>query len=205
MANANKPFGLRVAKYLDGSPWNGQTNLYYTSATNTDTMYIGDLVKLDVTNGGSLGTTKFPGQPAIARFVAGNANCRGVVVGFLPEPDFSQDPNASYARKYRVASTERWALVADDEDILWEIQEVNSGTALTVTEIGLNADVVATQGSTFTGISAMVLDNTTEAATTTLPLKIVASVLKEDNEYGSIGQRWLVKLNTIDLYNVAGI
>lgn len=205
MANTNKPFGLRPAKYLNGSPWNGQANLYYCSATNATAIYVGDLVRYDTTNGGSLGTTKFPGQPAITRFAAADTNVRGVVVGFLPEPDFSQDPNASYARKYRVASTERWALVADDPAILFEIQEVNSGTALTVTEIGLNADVVATAGSTTTGISAMVLDNTTEAATTTLPLKIVASVLKEDNEYGSIGQRWLVKMNTSDLLLAGGI
>lgn len=209
MPNLNKPFGLRPKKYLNGAPWNGQANLYFVHPSNTNVIFVGDLVIYDTTNGGSGATTQFPGQPAIAKYVAGTARTRGVVVGFLPEPDFSQNADVSYARKYRLASTARWALVVDDPMVLFEVQEVNSGTPLTVAEIGLNVEITnsgaTTGGNTSTGMSSMVIDNTNEATTATLPLRLVASVLAEDNDFGFAAQRWLVKLNTSELMTATGI
>jgi hypothetical protein len=64
----------------------------------------------------------------------------GVVVGVLPETQEST--------VYRVASTARRLLVADDPNLLFEIQEVSGGTALTVaTALGANANFVVGSGA----------------------------------------------------------
>lgn len=211
-ANANRPSGLRPAKYLNGAAWNGQTMLHVFHASNATAAFVGDLVQLDTTNGGSPSGYKFPGLAAVQRYAAAQINCRGVVVGFLPEPEFSQDPVASLGRRHRLASTARYALVTVDPMLLYGVMEADAtgaaaGTPLTVTEIGLNAELQTANvaGNTLTGISGMTLNNASELTTATLPVRIVEYEQKEDNVYGNDFGRWIVKLNTVDLFNTTGL
>ena len=51
MANANKPFGLRPSKTLNGSSTNMQLRKYYVPATDSTAVFIGDPVKLAGTEG----------------------------------------------------------------------------------------------------------------------------------------------------------
>src|SRR3990167_2498721 len=210
--NAYRPSGLRPAKYLDGAPWNGQTRLHVQHASNAVATFVGDLVQLDTTNGGSPAGYKFPGLPAVMRYAAAQANCRGVLVGFLPEPEFTHSATASLGVRHRAASTTRWALVVDDDRVLHSVMEADAtgaavGTALTVAAIGLNAELQTpnVSCSTLVGTSGMTLDNASEATTATLPCRIVEFVQAEDNVYGDGYGRWLVKLNTIDYHNTTGI
>jgi hypothetical protein len=211
-ANAYRPSGLRPAKFISGAAWNGQTTMHVFHASDATAAFMGDLVQADLTNGGSPAGYKFPGLSAIKRYAAAQTNCRGVVVGFLPEPDFTNDPVASLGRRHRLASTTRWALVSMDPNTLYAVQEADAtgaaaGTPLTVTEIGLNADLQTANvaGSTLTGNSGMTLNNATDATTATLPVRIVEFEQKEDNVYGNDFGRWLVKLNTVDLFNTTGL
>lgn len=199
MANVDRPNGLTPVKTITGAPWNGQVNMYLCPAADGTAVFIGDLVKL----GGSAGAAgvmvngvDVEGMPTIAQAAAGDGGV-GVVVGFLPNQD-------NLMVRHRVASTNRIALVCDDPNVVYEIQEVSGGTALTVAEVGLNANVVVGSGNATTGMSGMELNNGTEAATADLDLKILGMSPRPDNALGE-HCKWLVMINTHQLANMTGI
>jgi hypothetical protein len=189
MANTNAPFGLRPVRYLSGAPWNGQVSRYLIPATDGTAYYIGDPVTLAGDAGASgsyVNGVYTAGMPTVSIGIAG-ATCVGVIVGFEVNP-------ASLDKVYRPASTAVVALVADDPNIVFHLQEINSGTAWTSAEIGLNANFVAATGSTVTGYSAYVGDNSTEATTSTLNVKLLRLAPIETNDYG-VAAIWEVLLN----------
>lgn len=192
MANADTPFGLRPVKYISGAPYNGAVNTYSALASDGTAIFVGDPVKLS-------GTAQTIGG-YIYRDVdqaATGDKIVGVVVAVVHE---TQD-----SLIYRAASTTRRLLVADDQDLLFEIQEVSGGTALTAAAISLNADFVVATGSTTTGMSGVELDNGTEATTNTLDLQIVDVVNRDDNAIGE-HCKYLVRINRHQYANqVAGI
>lgn len=199
MANVDRPNGLRPVQHIGGSAWNGKTNMYLLPAADGTATFVGDLVKL----GGSAGAAAtvvngidVEGMPTIAQSAAGDGGV-GVVVGFLPNQD-------NLSQKHRAASTNRIALVCDDPSVIYEIQEVSGGTALTATEVSLNANVVVGSGNTTTGASGMELDNSTEAATADLDLRIMGLVRRPDNNYGEHA-KWLVMISTHQLNTMTGI
>jgi hypothetical protein len=189
MANADTPFGLRPVRYLNGAPWNGQVSRYLLPSSDGTATFIGDLVKLAGDAGASgLMVDGVPayGLPTIAQSAAADGGV-GVVVGFEPI-------KTSLTTLHRAASTARIAYVVDDPNVVFEIQEVSGGTALTSAAVGLNANVVVGTGSTTTGLSAMELNNATEAVTVSLDLKILRLVQREDNDYGEHA-KWEVLIN----------
>ncbi len=197
MANVNAPRGLIPVADFSGAPYSGSINQYYHAAGDSQAIYIGDLVT-------ATGTSTFVNMGGgvqslanVAQSVTGGV-FQGVCVGVLPDPNLtSPRDSAIFAR----ASTGCIVLVADDPDILCIAQDVNSGTPLTANDIQFNVNVLVNQVSTVTGMSGMVLDNTTEAGTNTLDLKIVGQYLVPNNELGTaVGTgaaagQWLVKLN----------
>lgn len=181
MANVDTPFGLKPVRHLSGAPYNGAVKMYATASGDGTAIFIGDPVKLSGTSqtiGGRI--YKDVDQAATGDVIV------GVVVGVVPE--------TSESLRHRVASTVRILLVADDPDLVFEIQEVSGGTALTANDAGLNANFVVAAGSSVTGMSGVELNNGTEAATNTLDLQIVDFVNREDNEIGEHA-KWLVRIN----------
>lgn len=198
MANVDRPRGLVPVQHISGGSWNGKTNMYLMTGAS-GAAYIGDLVKL----GGTAGTAgqtvngiDVEGMPTIAQAAAGDGGI-GVVVGFLPL-------QTNLETKYRVNSTDRIALVCDDPGVIYEIQEVSGGTALTADEVGLNANVVVGSGNTTTGLSGMELNNSGENTTADLDLRIMGLVKRPDNAIGEHA-KWLVMISTHQLNNMAGI
>lgn len=181
MANADTPFGLKPVRYLSGAPYNGAFNAYSTAAGDSTAIFIGDPVTLSGTSQTINGATYADVDQAASTDVV-----VGVVVGVKPV--------TADSTKYRAGSTQRIVYVADDPNLLFEIQEVSGGTALTANDIGLNANFVVGSGSTVTGMSGVELNNATEADTNTLDLKIVGIVNREDNAVGEHA-KWLVRLN----------
>lgn len=189
MANVDRPGGLKPVGTGLGAPWNGKVNMYAVAADDTTAIFVGDLVKL--TGGaGETGETIFgydvEGVAEITQAAAGD-KCVGVVVGFKANQD-------DLMKKHRVASTKRLAMVSDDPNTVYEIQEVSGGTALTSAAVGLNANVIVGSGNTTTGLSAMELDNTTEASTAGLNLQILGLYKRPDNAMGEHA-KWLVRIN----------
>ena len=200
MANADRPSGLKPVRYLSGTPWSGQTNMYLVPSSDSTIIGVGDVVKL-AGSAGSAGThvngIDVEGMPTIARSAAGDLHV-GVVVGFLADQD-------NLMRKHRAASTNRIALVVDDPNVIFEVQEVSGGTALTVAAVGLNANIATVaDANTTTGVSVTELDNATEATTADLDLKIVRLVPRPDNAIGEHA-KWEVLINTHSYKNSGGI
>lgn len=198
MANVDRPNGLVPVKHLNGAPWNGQVNMYLVPSSDGTAVFIGDLVKL-AGGAGAAGTVingiDVEGMPTVIQSVAGDLHV-GVVVGFLPNQD-------SLTTLHRAASTNRIALVCDDPSVVYEIQEVSGGTALTAAEVGLNVNVVVGTGSTTFGISGSELNNSGEATTADLDLKILGLSPRPDNSIGEHA-KWLVMINTHSYGNSAG-
>lgn len=202
MANSNTPKGLVPIKNNGGEL---EVNYYYIPSSYGTALFIGDpVVKTGTSNTANVvaGQREFAAGslPEINKATAGDNNpITGVVVGFLSDFD-------NTTLNYNPASTERIAVVADNPDQRFEIQEETAGTALAATSVGLNANVVyAESGSTATGISGAELDTSNPASTATFQLKILRLVDRADNAIGQHA-KWEVKINRhSDANAVAGI
>ena len=182
MANEDRPFGLKPVRHKSGAPYNGAVNAYYIPAGYGTALYVGDpVVKTGTSNTAAV---KVPGGgafnigtlPEINKATAGDANrVTGVIVGFSP---LATDLNKSY----NPASTERVAFVADDPDLVFEIQ---ADGAVPAASMGLNAVFIYTHsGSTTTGLSGVELDTTSDvpAADASNQMLILRAANREDND-----------------------
>ena len=180
MANTSRVRGFKPLRYLNGAKWNGMANMYYVPSSDGTAIFVGDAVKL-AGSAGSAGTVvngqDVEGMPTIAQAAATDVVV-GVVVGFLPK-------QTDLSKIYREASTDRIALVVDDPNVVFEVEEDGVGNTIANTMIGENADIVVGSGSTTTGQSGMMLDSSTHATTATLQLKILGLVKRVDNALGA--------------------
>ena len=199
MTNSNTPYGLLAVK---NSPFvEIPKNYYYIPASYGTALFIGDpVIKTGTSNTANVlgdGRPFAAGSlPEINKATDGDANkITGSIIGFLANPT-----NLNVA--YNPASTERIAIVADSPLQEFEIQEETAGTALAVTAVGLNANLVfAESGSTVTGLSGAELDTSTPATTSTFQLKILRLVDAPDNAIGQHA-KWRVKINNHTEANV---
>lgn len=201
MPNPNAPFGLRPVKHLDGSPWNGKVNMYFVPASNTTAIFVGDPVR-SAGSAGTAGTVvngiDVEGMPTITVAGAGDT-LRGVVVGFLPNP-------ANPEQLHRPASQARIALVCDQPDVVFEIQENGTGSsALVANDIGENANIAYAAGSTITGRSAVTLNSSTHGTETTKQLRILGLSKRPGMELGTGYGVFEVMINLHELKSTAGV
>lgn len=184
MPNANAPTGLTPRRYRNGSPWMGAARHYYVPATDATALYVGDPV---VIVAGSDPT----GHPSVTRATAGaSGRITGVVVGFRPSAPLA----ASYPA--RPASTAGFVIVADDPDLLFEVQEsaATDGAALTTAAMGKNVNLLAGTGGV--AGSGFQIDSTSAVTTNTGQLRIVEAQRRTDNEAGGKAfAKWLVAIN----------
>lgn len=183
MANSDTPRGLKPVRYISGAPYNGATNRYYIPSTDTDAAaYIGSLVKL-------AGSADANGIATVTSNVSTGDAVIGVVV--------SVEPVTSDSTIYRANSTARYVNVADDPNLLFEVQEDSVGGALAVTAVGNTADLTGfTSGSTVTGYSSIEIDSSTATASGdgSEDVFIISAVQRPDNEIGT-NAKFLVRLN----------
>ena len=194
MANPDIVRGLTPARMVGGGPYNGAFREYSVAAGNGTAIYVGD----PVTTAGVGTAQTINGKVMLDVVQAATGDViTGVVVGVQAVTEASLP--------YRAASTLRVLYVADDPNLLFEIQEVSGGTALTANDLGLNADFVVGSGSTVTGNSGVELNNVGEAGTNTLDLKLVGFKNAPDNAIGE-NAKWLVRINRHRHVNqIAGI
>jgi hypothetical protein len=132
------------------------------------------------------GSATADGVPSVEQAAATNTNIAGAVVGFEVDP-------TNLGLLYRTASTLRYALVADDPFVLFEVQEDSDAAALTVDDVGENCDIIVGSGNTTSGISAMELDSSTHTASTA-QIRVIRLVPREDNAVGT-NAKWEVLIN----------
>lgn len=181
MTNANTAFGARPVRYSSGAPYNGACRTYYVPTGQATNMFIGDPVII-------AGDGDADGVPTITIATAGTTNrITGFIVGFRPS-------STIIANGYRLASTAEYVLVADDPDLIWEMQEDAVGGALAAVDISLNADLISGTGSATTHLSGWQLDTSTKATTAGLQMRIIGFVQRPDNAIGA-NAKVLVRIN----------
>jgi hypothetical protein len=105
----------------------------------------------------------------------------GVVTAFEANPDALGD-------QYRKTLTQRFCqVVRANQGQFFEVQSDDVGTALTETDVGLNATYLIGTGSTFYGTSGAELDSNVAAATSSLDLQIHGLVDRADNLLAGTG------------------
>lgn len=190
MANTSRINGFRPVKHLNGSPYNGQCNIYYV-ASATDEILVGDVVKL----GGTATTSGIP----TADICGATDVPVGIVVGIVNsklDPDGKLSTGSMTLDVPSVsqiaASAAGYILVADSPDIVCEVEAANGTPA--VTDIGLNASHANGARTAATYTSPAYLDFGTEATTSTLNFNILGMARRPDNEMGA-SVKLLVRFN----------
>lgn len=200
MANTSRINGFRAVKHVNGSPYNGQCNIYATAASDGTAIFVGDPVKLAA-------DANAQGVQIVTKATAGAA-VLGVCVGVINtklDPVAGSMTNGSIALdtpQYRPASTAQYILVCDAPDVLYEVEAAtgsNAAYSFAVADVGLNADLTTVAGSTTTGTSGAALNMATALSTATLQFKIMGVVQRPDNEIGGNYTKVLVKVNNAQL------
>ena len=196
MASVSRINGFRPVKTITGAPYSGQANVYFVPASDSTVIMVGDAVKL-------LGDARAAtGVPTVTRVSGATDIPVGVVVGILFSGvgDVANVPPVTDLNTpvYRRASTDRYLLVADDPNLIYETQYAGTSVAsATITaNVGLNGQFVVSAGNTTSGASGMQLDSAGLATTATLPLKITGFPNRPDNIPGDTYFSYYVKLNT---------
>jgi hypothetical protein len=188
MANVDKAFGLRPLGNLSGT--GAQKQYGYEIADNqAGAIFQGDLVTIF---DGYL--VKF--APATHTAAVGVFNGCNYIDPTTGKPTWKN----YYPGSVNITAGKIAADVMDDPSQLFLIQVDES---VAQTQIGLNADVVGTGGSTTTGVSSMELDSSTIAKAAALNLKIVGLYDVPGNDFGT-NAVVVVKINE-HLYGSAGV
>ena len=170
MANIDKAFGLRPIGNLSAT--GAQKQYGYQIADNqAGTIFQGDLVVLTA---GFI--SKFlPATHTAAVGVFNGCNYNDPTTG---KPTFSN----FYPGSVNITSGQISADVLDDPNQLFLVQ---CDAGFVAADVGKNADVIGTGGSTTNGISTMELNSATLATTAALNLKVVGLYNDVNNEFGT--------------------
>jgi hypothetical protein len=200
MANQNKVSGLTPVKYLSGADWDGKGRIYHIDSGDTNAYYQGDPVALKA------GTATIAGEDVglqtLTVGAVGGPNV-GVIlaVGTNPRGGPYIDPtNLTLTSAPATKTKPYYALVADDPNIIFEIQEQGGGTLLTVAATSKNANFALAAPAAGVYVSGAYLNNNTAPATTaTLNLRLLGLAQRLDpssglyNTYG-LYAKWLCLL-----------
>jgi hypothetical protein len=194
MANTNSAFGARPVRHRSGAPYSGSATLYYVPASLA-AMYIGDFVYL----AGSSNSVEYYGNPIGSLQTVGIATSGyavtsgastvlvGAVVGFFAEQATST--------VYNPASTARGVWVADDPELVFEIQDSGVAT-LAYTDVGSSfaIDVSTNSGSTATGRSGHTMGTTADSTNAGVQLHMLGLSKRPKNSVGQYAV-WDVMIN----------
>lgn len=187
MANANTPYGLRPHGYLSGSPWNGQARMYCIPSSDGNAYAIGDPVKV-------AGSADVKGIPTVVLMTPGSG-MTGVIVaaaGTKYGASGGDPTNLNTTIVPATKSKDYYVLVCDDPNVLYTVQEVGTGTPLAAADVALNANLVAGTNNGY--ISQWMVNNATEATTSTLDLQLMSLAPIPDNTFGAYA-KWIVRIN----------
>lgn len=190
MANANRPSGLSPVGYLSGAKWNGQARRYCIPSSDGNAYAIGDPVVL-------AGSADSNGVSTVVLATPGSG-LTGVIVGMGGRLYGGPSADPTNLNTTVIPATKTYAYyvdVVDDPNVIFQVQEVGTGTQLVAAAVGLNCNLVAAANNGY--VSGWMLDNSTEATTDTLDVKLLglAQLAPPDaNAFGAYA-KWLVLIN----------
>ena len=157
MANDTGNFGLRAARQLDGTPYNGAQNRYRILKNYGTAIFQGDLVKTSLN--GTIQGAGATDNPLVGVF-------NGV---FYTDPT-TQKPTLKNYYPGTISANDIMAQVIDGPDVVFEI---NADATFTVSHLFANYKTNATTGDTLSGQSRISLDVATADSSSTFQLKAV--------------------------------
>ena len=190
------PYGLKPINSIDGKPYAGAFRQipiaagFGTAVFTGDTVVIGSdgyLIKSTTTNSGDI---------------------VGVVVGAQYVNSSGQTVQGQYAPALISTSTNlAYAYVVDDQQALFKVAVVSSGTTMSSagrTAVGSNVALVLNAGSTITGDSAFAVTLTGAGTTATIPIRVI-DVVPETATAADTYTELLVKINTHQYNDTTGV
>ena len=209
MPNVSRINGLRPVKHITGAPFNGQGTLYAVSSSNGTAIFPGDLVKL-AADGNATGIQFV--VPATAGVAGTGAAALGTVLSIIPaklDPvtgSMTAGSTTLDTPQYLAASTAGYVYVADSPDLVFEVEATTGGSAYSfaVADIGQNCNMYAGAGSTTTGTSKHSADLGDKGTTATLPLRVLGTVQRVDNDATGNYTKILVTINNHQLKGGTG-
>lgn len=209
MANANAPRGLIPYRRTSGEPYNGSANIYYVPAAYGTAIYVGDPIQIVTA------TADLQGIPGVGIVTQGNGTDSGIatygLIGSMVGIVSGGEPIIGITQAsavYHPASTAGYILVADDPDLLYEVQENgNMGGATPVAGAvpgpGKNVDLVTGTGSTVTGYSGWTIGSASLSASSVLQMRVIRMLEQADNALGT-NAKWLCRINLNQMTSTTG-
>ena len=196
MANVARPQGLSPVRYLNGAPWNQAANIYSIAYNYGTSLAVGDPVV-------SSGTSDVNGVQGIQLY-GGTGAIRGVIVGIGRSETGLYNPNNLAQMIYPAngdgVNSPWYAMVVDDPQVIFAVNEHANGTQLSANECGLNTTLFSGTNNGFvSGWQLSSVTDATPATTATLPIRLLGlSRTVTDNGFGA-NAKWLVKINVHEL------
>ncbi len=207
-ANVNAPFGFRPVGHINGSPYNGQANLYViTTADSTYEYHVGDVVFSSAT----ADANGVPGVGGESRAAKTTSVPRGVIVGILGAYPAATMVGAALNLEQSsyvpiAKSHDYYVMVADAPDLICEIQ-ADTTSAVTYIAAGYmnhNFGYTSAAPSPVTNpLSATVLTAASAVTTAQITLKAHGLARRPNNAYGAYAIM-LVSFNLHENGNAAG-
>ena len=165
MANSQKPMGLNPVRLLGGTPFNNSQNRYRILKNYNTAIFQGDLVATS-TNG------------TIVRAAAGTNPVVGVFNGVFYTDPTTQKPTFKNYYPGTISANNIIANVIDDPNVVYSIAADES---FANADLFANYSIVATAGSTASGVSKEALDVSTGDSSSTFVLKAIDISQDPDN------------------------
>jgi hypothetical protein len=190
------PYGLKPVNSIDGKPYAGAFRQIPVAAAFGTAVFFGDTVQTNADGYLILSTTTNSG--AIV----------GVCVGGSYVNSSGQTVEGQYIPALASTATNlAYAYVVDDQQALFKVAVVSSGTTMSSAGravVGTNLALVLNAGSTTTGNSAFAVTLTGAGTTATIPIRVI-DVVPETATAADTYTELLVKINTHQYNNTTGV
>jgi hypothetical protein len=190
------PYGLKPINSIDGKPYAGAFRQIPVAASFATAIFFGDTVQIDSTG----------------YLVLSTATNSGTIVGVCVGGSYVNSSGQTVEGQYLPASISTatnpaYAYVIDDQQALFKVAVVSSGTTMSSagrTVVGTNLALVLNAGSTTTGNSAFAVTLTGAGTTATIPIRVI-DVVPETATAADTYTELLVKINTHQYNNTTGV
>jgi hypothetical protein len=190
------PYGLKPINSIDGKPYAGAFRQIPVAASFGTAIFFGDTVQID-SDGYLIKSTSTNAGTIVGVCVGGqyvNSSGQTVEAQYIPA-------SISTATNYA------YAYVVDDQQALFKVAVVSSGTTMSSagrTVVGTNLALVLNAGSTTTGNSAFAVTLTGAGTTATIPIRVI-DVVPETATAADTYTELLVKINVHQYNNTTGV
>jgi hypothetical protein len=192
----DRPYGLVPINSLDGKPYAGAIRQIPVAAGFGTAIFDGDTVQID-------------GTGFLIKSTSTNA---GTIVGVCMGGQYVNSSGQTVQGQYipalaSTATNPAYAYVVDDQQALFKVAVVTSGTTMGTAsraDVGSNVALVLNAGSTTTGNSAFAVTLTGAGATATIPLRVI-DVVEQTATASGVYAELLVKINAHQYNNTTGV